>query len=88
MQCNCELCPQTVDWSLLDMVTIKTPYVRFSFGPTPLYSGPAQQMYVLEGPSVSVGRQTEIYLQRLGKTLRWPASTRSHTHMPLVKHCQ
>ena len=44
----------------------KTPFVRFPFGPTPLYSGPAQQVYVLEGPSVSVGRQTEMCLQRTG----------------------
>ena len=58
--------PQTVGWSVLGMCTIKTPFAWFSFGPTPLYSGPSYPMYVLEGPSVSVGRQTEICLQRTG----------------------
>ena len=38
------------------MCTIKTPFGRFSFGATPLQSGPAHQVYVLEGPSESVGK--------------------------------
>ena len=45
-----------MSWSVLDMCTIKTPFGRFSFGPTPLYNGPAQWTYVLEGPSESVGK--------------------------------
>ena len=45
---------------------------------------------VLEGRSESVGK-TDLgpspYNVQV-KSLRWPASTRSRTHMPLVKHCQ
>ena len=40
------------------MCTIKTPFGRFSFGATPLYSGPIHHMCVLEGPSESV-RKTD-----------------------------